>query len=189
VRTLWAEVRGSSGNEAAASSYPADRKAAILTCLADACWYVVFVHLFQLMLKLENKIRSKQNLLLLHLSEKTRSRNSKFPPYCQPTCFSQLLNLQYSEGILESLSYASCLLQGRGVGKILFHSSWASSLNKRSIFMPRLTSHAGILLPYVISSHSFPGTISISRLLSAPYQDYPHSNSYISLSLQAPIPW
>lgn len=54
------------------------------------------MQLFQLTLNRENKIHSKQNLLLLlHLSEKTRFGDS---PYHQPMCFSQLLKLQYSEG-------------------------------------------------------------------------------------------
>lgn len=75
TQILWAEVRGPSGNESVSSSYPANRKAAVLTYLAGACWYTVFMQLFQLMLSLENKIHPKQNLLLLfYLSEKTRSR-------------------------------------------------------------------------------------------------------------------
>lgn len=46
TQTLWVEVRGSSGNEAASGSDPADGKAEVLTCLADACLYTVFTQLF-----------------------------------------------------------------------------------------------------------------------------------------------
>lgn len=90
--------------------------------------------------------------------------------------------------LLEPLSYASFLLQGRGIGKILSHNSWTNSFNKRRILMPGLTPHADSSLPYVISLDSFTGAISIFRLWSVPHQDYSHCNSYISLSLQVPIP-